>query len=69
MLAICPKCNGSIEERIGLKSMKAVSPNKKMLSCVAYTCPTCSVILSVQADPLALSGDLVDAIMKRLGRG
>ena len=62
----CPKC----EAVLGSVHAEPIGINAKSSSWhgVAYVCPSCDSILSVGVDPMALRNDLLDELLKRLGK-
>ena len=51
----CPKCE-AVLDRVEVEELPAAAA--KVWRSVAYLCPKCKTILSVQIDPIALRGDL-----------
>jgi hypothetical protein len=64
----CPHCETTISyakgEPIDIKVGKS-----EAYKGVSYLCPSCRSVLSVSMDPLALNQNLVNRLMKALGRG
>ena len=69
--ARCPKCE-TVVSRALVETMDidagAIFPQQRYKG-VAYLCPNCRGVLSVSMDQLALNADLVDRLMKALGKG
>lgn len=61
MSAKCPKC----EAILSSVKVEDVDVGPKRLRGVAYCCPSCSTVLSVELDPLLLQRDTVKAIRGR----
>jgi hypothetical protein len=61
----CPACDKSIST-VTYKNIKIQSgvSGAQSLHGVAYNCPLCRAILSVQADPVILNADLVAQLKK-----
>jgi hypothetical protein len=63
----CPKCEAPISSvTIETISVKAKPQN---WTGVSYLCPSCSCVLSVAIDPIALKNDIVTEILDRLRKG
>lgn len=61
----CPSCGTSI----GTPTMQGVTTGAFMgtqWKCIAFCCPSCDVVLSVQIDPVALKTDTVNAVLQAL---
>jgi hypothetical protein len=62
----CPKCNARISsvrvEPVGLMGAAFI------VKTVSYVCPSCSTVLSVGVDHLALQADTVSQVVKELLR-
>jgi hypothetical protein len=67
MTGICPKCEGAVN--IVNAEPVDVNVNGRLLKGVSYVCPSCSHVLSVSIDPLAVKADIVSAIEKVRGMG
>jgi len=61
----CPKCEATLST-VHAKSI-IVRARRDDWRGIAYVCPSCRSILSVQIDPLATQNDLVAKIVKSLG--
>ena len=59
----CPGC-GVFIESVKIESVRADASKSQALSGAAFLCPHCSVILSVQIDPIALNEDFVSDVVK-----
>ena len=66
MAAQCPKCN-AVLFRVTLDDVK-VDAGRNSWNGVAYSCPHCFAALSVGIDPVALKTDMVQEILRALGR-
>jgi hypothetical protein len=63
--AKCPKCEATITRAIaGHVSVEV--PMGDGWNGIAYSCPACRTLLSVQIDPVALKSDIVDELFERL---
>ncbi len=65
--AKCPKC-GKLVASFVLESMPAspAGDNKKTFPTVALTCPSCRVVLGAQIDPVMVTTDAVQRLVKTL---
>lgn len=65
-MAKCPSCSAVITyvSYNGVEARQSFGSNK--LASVAYCCPACDAVLSVQADPVAIKTDTVKALLKAL---
>ncbi len=65
--AKCPNCQEVIPnvliEPIAVQKLLAGSWNG-----VSFLCPSCRTILGIQPDPISLRQDLVDGVLKALGK-
>ena len=62
----CPKCEAPISSvTIETISVKAKPQN---WTGVSYLCPSCSWVLSVAIDPIAIRTDIVEQIVNALAR-
>lgn len=66
-MAKCPKC----ERAIFTARLSAISIPSGTTTWVgvAYSCPSCDVVLSVGIDPIALKTDIVDEVLSGLRKG
>jgi len=67
----CPHCN-SVLTRAVVESIEvdtAVIFSSTTYKGVTYACPSCRAVLSVSLDQMALNADVVDRLLKALGRG
>jgi hypothetical protein len=61
----CPKCDSAITKVVaGHVSVEV--PMGDSWNGIAYACPSCRTVLSVQIDPIALKNDIVDDLFDRL---
>lgn len=67
MAALCPKCQAHVG-RANLADITVGNPLNKQWNGIAYTCPSCSTILSVAIDPIAIKTDIVNEILRALGK-
>ena len=56
----CPHCN-SLVSTLTLGDVRAGKWNG-----VSYSCPSCSAVLSVAIDPIALKADTISGVAERL---
>lgn len=61
----CPSCEQDINE-IRIKPIIGTAPSRQSWKCIAYTCPHCSTLISVQMDPLALKADMLNGVRSLL---
>ena len=59
-MAKCPQCKKPIGQPT-LTEMKAGSMSRAV-RCVAYSCPLCQSILSVEIDPASLAADIAKSV-------
>lgn len=64
----CPSCEKAIAS-ITIKPVDGRVIGGSSYKCVAYNCPLCQAVLSVQIDPVAIKTDLLTKIKALLGRG
>jgi hypothetical protein len=58
----CPKCGTNITKALA-KPIK-LEGSQRSLKGVSYVCPSCSSILSVEADPFSLVAEIVAQLKK-----
>ena len=65
----CPKCEKAITYMVfsSVETKQQFKPGNAYHA-VAHMCPLCLSVLSVEMDPIAVKADIVNALMKRLGR-
>lgn len=63
--AKCPKCESVITKVIA-GHVPIEVPMGDNWNGIAYACPSCKTVLSVQIDPIALKNDIVDELLDRL---
>ena len=63
----CPSC-GKIPSHANIDNLKLTGGGMEYVG-VAYLCPLCNAILSVSMDQVALNADVVQRVLKALGRG
>lgn len=61
----CLKCEQDMSD-VRLSHINGIGPSRKSWKCIAYTCPHCSTVISVQMDPLALQTDTLNAVRAML---
>jgi len=64
----CPKCQNSLHRAV-INDISLDVPGGKTWRGLAYVCPDCDTILSVQMDPIALKSDTIEGIASRIRRG
>ncbi len=62
----CPHCNQAIAYVRHEPIVLAGADQKQRIKGVAYCCPLCETIISVEPDPLALQADTVSLIVEAL---
>ena len=67
MAGKCPYC-GKIITSLRLNGVEASEPLGMSWNAVTYNCPFCSSVLGCQIDPVAIKNDIVNEIIKKLGR-
>jgi len=66
-VGLCPKCGSMVSyAKIDSIALRITGAEYKGIS---YLCPSCSAVLSVSLDHLALTADIAKAVAKRLGKG
>ena len=65
--AKCPKCGKAVASFV-LESLPAspAGDDKKKFPTVALTCPSCRAVLGAQIDPIMVTTDTVQRLMKTL---
>ena len=66
-MGLCPHCDAPVG-RVTLHEVTASALFANQWRAVTYSCPACQHVLSVQIDPIAIKTDIVDELMRRLGR-
>ncbi|WP_423459946.1 hypothetical protein [Ottowia sp. VDI28] len=61
----CPRCEQDITQ-IDMKEITGTASGPKHWKCIAYTCPHCSTLISVQMNPLALKNDILSGVQALL---
>lgn len=64
----CPGC-GQIVLRATLHGIDIDYPFGTTWKGVTYNCPSCSTVLSVAIDPIALKTDIINGVVKKLRGG
>jgi hypothetical protein len=65
----CPGC-GKLVRTVNVEHVEIVrSADQKTWHGASYVCPGCRVVLGVEADPLALKTDLLNAIAREPKKG
>lgn len=65
MAGNCPKCEKALG-RVTIEQIDAYNQSGNAFNAVAYLCPHCRSVLSVEIDPLALKSDIVKDLVKAL---
>jgi hypothetical protein len=66
MAAMCPECNTTISH-LNIQEMTSSAPFGTEWRTIAFLCPMCQKILSIQIDPIAIRTDIINAIeLKRI---
>lgn len=61
----CPRCEQHIAE-IRMEEITGKANPQRAWKCIAYTCPHCSTLISVQMNPLALKTDILNGVQALL---
>lgn len=61
MAATCPECN-SLVSHLNIQEMTSSAFFGTQWRTIAFVCPTCQKILSIQIDPIAIRTDIINAI-------
>jgi hypothetical protein len=64
-MAKCPKCESPVSN-ITISATTLKGAGMKTLNGIVYSCPSCSSILSVAIDPLAVAADTADNVAQKL---
>ena len=64
----CPHCQNLITQ-VNVENIEIATGLATSYKGVSYSCPTCSSVLSVEIDPVALKADIVSDLLKALRRG
>ncbi len=62
MAAICPECNAMVSH-LNIQEMTSAALFGTEWRTIAFLCPTCQKILSIQIDPIAIKTDIINAII------
>jgi len=66
-MGTCPKCESAVMvANIGDVTVQAAGG--KQWRGIKYYCPACGAILSVSIDPIAIKTDIVEEILRALGK-
>lgn len=57
----CPKCEKLISS-VKINPIEGRVGTQAKLHCLAYCCPYCSTVLSVEIDPIAIKTDMVNEL-------
>ena len=60
-MGMCPHCEQNIS-RLNLEEMSSSAFMGTQWNTIAYVCPMCQKIISVQIDPIAIKTDIVNAL-------
>ena len=63
----CPKC-AQLLTSVKVETIDVIEGVNQKRKGASFVCPYCHVILSVTLDPFAMNADLLDEILKKLGR-
>jgi len=63
--ATCPVCK-AVVTRVVAGHVTVEVPGGDGWNGIAYSCPACRTLLSIQIDPVALKSDIVDELLERL---
>lgn len=67
-MAKCPACNTYISH-LNLEKMTSSAFMGETWNTIAYVCPFCQKIISVQIDPIAIKTDIVNEIKNFIRSG
>jgi hypothetical protein len=63
----CPNCQEAIPHVV-VESIGTQKPIAGGWNAICFRCPSCRTILGVQFDPVALRQDIVESVLKALGK-
>ena len=63
----CPSC-GQVMHYAKMQGLDAKVLMGGAWKAVSYQCPHCETVLSVEIDPIAVKTDIVNEVVKRLGK-
>lgn len=68
-MAKCPKCENAIMSTRfkALETRESFNPGNAY-NAIAHCCPSCDSVLSVEIDPVAIRTDMVNSVLKALGK-
>lgn len=61
----CPKCDRMVS-RVNLQALDVYDQGQPRWIGLAYLCPSCAAILSVQIDPVALRTETIRGVVEAL---
>jgi predicted RNA-binding Zn-ribbon protein involved in translation (DUF1610 family) len=61
MAATCPQCDAVISH-LNIQEMTSSALLGPQWRTIAFLCPMCQKILSIQIDPIAIKNDIINAI-------
>ena len=65
----CPKC-GNVVTSVAIEEVKITQGLQHVFLGVSYVCPNwgCQAVLTVSIDPIALKTDIVNEVLRGLGK-
>lgn len=67
-MALCPHCEKPLLT-VRMNPMTGTSPNLSQWNCVAFSCPSCQKVISVDVDITAVRSDILNRLdLIRAGR-
>lgn len=64
----CPGCKATISNA-RVESIEITRDFKPLWKGASFSCPSCSCVLGVGLDPIALQTDIVNEVVERLRKG
>jgi endogenous inhibitor of DNA gyrase (YacG/DUF329 family) len=67
-MSMCPHCKKPIGRLTISPHDGGVPFGGVTWKCISFDCPLCQASLSVQIDPIAIKNDIVNELLRKLGR-
>ena len=64
---MCPKCNAELKS-VNVRAIEINAPADPPWNGLAYECPQCRCLLSVELDPVSLKAETVNQIVHEVRR-
>jgi endogenous inhibitor of DNA gyrase (YacG/DUF329 family) len=61
----CPHCNAPVHA-VNISDVKGMVGFESKWKLIAYSCPKCGKIISIELDPIALKHDIIEGLVQRL---